>query len=122
MSQDQEETENDDATPLIPNGWRAASKELPPENEDVLIATTYRYAPHSERRELLRAEYVGDGWFHSEETEWPIITDPGEENIYHRVTHWAPMPTLPERVEEMPERGEVKTDNDKRIRRMNPNT
>jgi len=113
--------ETTEQEPLIPNGWRVASEELPPENEDILVATTHRYGPNSEKRTILRAEYVGDGYFHSDGVEWPISTDPGEANIYHRVTHWAPMPTLPERVEEMPEKGEVKSGRDKRINDMTPN-
>jgi len=112
-----ETTENE---PLIPGGWRVARDEPPPEHEDILVATTHHYGVNSDRRTILRAEYVGDGYFHSDGVEWPITSGSVESKIYHRVTHWAPIPDLPEKMIEKPERGEVKPGTDERLNKMTP--
>lgn len=112
--------ETSESEPLIPGGWRLANEELPGEHQEVMVATTHVYAPKKSRRAILKAEHIENGSFYSEGVTWPIHVAPDDARIFYRVTHWAPLPTLPERLGEMPERGEVKSSRDKRIRQMEP--
>jgi hypothetical protein len=124
MSKGRAETENGTQAgppPIIEGGWRTATEELPEEEQKVLVATTFVGSPFSQCRQQLRAQHVGAGAFDSPETEWPVTVDPENgEDVYYRVTHWCPLPTLPERLGEMPERGRENKTGSKRLRRMEP--
>jgi len=107
---------------LITGGWRVAGEELPEEGAEVLVATTFVGGPFDSRRRRFKAKHITKGAFAREGTDWPLHVSPEEQgaDVYHRVTHWCPLPTLPERVEEMPERGRTSGSGDKRLRRMEP--
>ncbi len=118
MSQKSEEN-----TPItFETQWRVASEELPDEGVDVILATTFVNGPFGSERRILKARHIGSGAFVSNETDWLVHVRPEEQedDVYHRVTHWHPLSPLPERLEEMPERGESTTDSDERIKRMEP--
>lgn len=106
--------------PLIPGGWRLATEELPDEGQQVIVAATHTYAPNKSRRLTLKCEHVERGTFRTEGISWPISARSVSSEIYYRVTHWAPLPTLPERLDDLPEKGEPKPGTDKRIRNMTP--
>jgi len=124
MSKSNAETENGTSagrTPIIEGGWRTAAEELPEEEQKVLVATTFVGSPFNQHRQRIRARHVESGAFDSPETEWPVTVEPGsDEDVYYRVTHWCPLPTLPERLGEMPERGRENKNGSERLRRMEP--
>ena len=124
MSKGHAETENgtsEEPAPIIEGGWRAANEELPEEGQRVLVATTFVGSPFNQYRKRLRATHVEGGAFDSPETKWSVTVDPESgEDVYYRVTHWCPLPTLPERLGEMPERGRENKNGSERLRRMEP--
>jgi len=123
MSQSQNEEESEQVEPereLIPGGWRNATDELPEPGTEVEVAATVIRGHLDEDRTTLRATYVGDEQFDVPGEAAHFAVRPDKNGLYARVTHWAPTPTLPERLEEMPERGDKNRDTDKRIRQMEP--
>jgi|APHM01.1.fsa_nt_gi hypothetical protein len=135
MSQSSEESSSDKNSqtgtgrPLLRGGWRAASKTLPPESEHgepVLVAATHIKGPHHEERVVLKARHFGSGKFESDETRRVVSTSPTEGEsppaIYYRVTHWCPLPPIPESIAPPPEAEERADKVAPELRRMRPDS
>lgn len=89
------------STPLLPNGWRPAEGSAPEEGTSVIVAAWK--CGRTETRARFEATYTGDGTFDRDSIGFPITIGHADTPIYYRVTHWAPMPTLPEKIEDYPE-------------------
>lgn len=111
--------------PLLKDGWTPATDRLPPEGESVIVAATYNSGPLDEKRTVMEAEHLGNGHFHVPKVEWPVSTSPTDgpdaSSVYYRVTHWASMPPLPEKIADQPTRGD-QGDPNHELERMNPDT
>lgn len=70
--------------------WISVEERLPERDEGVLVTVSGTYGQITFERALMLGTWLGpEGWYCA---EWPLWETPG-------VTHWRPLPALPEEVE-----------------------
>lgn len=87
--------------PILPSGWTSIEDSAPEVGTSVIVAAWK--CGRTETRARFEATYTGDGAFDRKSIGFPIVTSRADAPIFYRVTHWAPLPTLPEKLEEYPE-------------------
>lgn len=87
--------------PILPSGWTSIEESAPEVGTSVIVAAWK--CGRTETRAKFEATYTGDGAFDRKSISFPIVTGRADAPIFYRVTHWTPLPTLPEKLGEYPE-------------------